>query len=225
MIKEIKSLRDLKDLHKNPKKAAYFIGSGAFLGFLLIIPVLLAASLAPRMLAIGILFTAFYIMGGPLFAGFLVSGLIGLASYPVFKRLAKKELDEKKFRITLIVVSIILAATTFFVAGPLIGIIVTGVEKAQNRVDIKELDTNNDGKTDTWTYASGPDKGKRIEKDTNFDGKADIIDFYESQGYLTNRSIDSDFDGKMDIFETYRADKLVWRKTIKDGKEIAEEIK
>lgn len=94
-------------------------------------------------------------------------------------------------------------------------------EKGQT--DVEEVDSDNDGKFDTWTkYSNGRiievrrdtnrdgryDEFKyyaggnlqRVTRDTNSDGKPDVWEFYV-QGSLERMGRDIDFDGKVDRWD------------------------
>ncbi len=82
---------------------------------------------------------------------------------------------------------------------------------------VKELDTNHDGKPDVWEYrakAKGAD-GKeydrllRKELDLNFDGKVDMTRYYGEDGEVEKEALDLDFDGKVDQWNYYQKGAIV----------------
>ena len=67
-----------------------------------------------------------------------------------------------------------------------------------NCSEVKELDTNSDGKADKWLYTLD-DKLMKLEEDFNFDGIVDKrAQFYYKNGEKDKVEIDSNMDGKAD---------------------------
>jgi hypothetical protein len=79
----------------------------------------------------------------------------------------------------------------------------------------EKLDTNKDGKIDTWRFYS---HGQliRVERDTNVDGKVDQID-YLNDGQITRVDSDRNFDGKFDKENYVRVGKVLYDNNF-DGK-------
>lgn len=74
------------------------------------------------------------------------------------------------------------------------------------------VDTNKDGKPDSWYYektVEGQIVIVKKEIDQNFDGRIDIERFYDDEGQLTRDTVDMDFDGKIDVSGFYEGGKLV----------------
>lgn len=89
--------------------------------------------------------------------------------------------------------------------------------KAEAGVMVEETDTDQDGKTDIWTfYQEVIEKDKSTKKllrksiDLNGDGKVDITKFYDEKGQVIKEEVDQDFDSKVDRVTHYKNEKIQW---------------
>jgi len=74
--------------------------------------------------------------------------------------------------------------------------------------DVITMDTNADGKPDSWTYIENG-RIARQEIDVDFDGRIDSVFIYESSGQVREEILDTNYDGKMDNWRLYENGELV----------------
>ena len=75
----------------------------------------------------------------------------------------------------------------------------------------KELDLNQDGRIDVWSYFTETGMQEREEMDSDFDGNVDWIDHYQS-GKRVMSEVDTANSGQFDLFKYYES---------KSGEELA----
>lgn len=66
----------------------------------------------------------------------------------------------------------------------------------------REIDTNNDGKTDIWQILATSDGRLHLAEkrfDLNFDGKVDVVRIFDVDSNEIENRLDLDFDGKFDV--------------------------
>jgi len=98
----------------------------------------------------------------------------------------------------------------------IISILIMGFSLIVVAQELKEYDTNGDGKTDRWVWVVNNVFVSKIEMDLNFDGKVDAVFEYaivETIQIPLFEKLDTDYDGVFDDFRYF-----------KDGKFIKEEL-
>src|SRR5574337_855663 len=84
----------------------------------------------------------------------------------------------------------------------------TWITYQDGRPILQAVDTNKDGRPDTWYHLSADRQVERTEKDSNGDGKPDVWITYH-QGVPIKAEQDLDFDGRADRFIFYEKGKAV----------------
>lgn len=68
--------------------------------------------------------------------------------------------------------------------------------------EVREQDSNGDGKIDRWVHVEGGEAVK-VEADTNFDGKVDLVQHYR-EGKVSLLERDTDHDGRTDTWDHFQ---------------------
>jgi hypothetical protein len=83
--------------------------------------------------------------------------------------------------------------------------VVAKYDEKTGRLTTLEVDTNKDGKTDTWTYAEGT-RIDRIEIDRDWDGTIDRWEYYGPGNAITKVGSSARGDGSVDEWAFQRSD-------------------
>lgn len=176
-----------KDFKKTAFQFALCFLAGMYLVFVLAIFIPFPKGYFLQAVGMALLLAVFSLFNGTILLGAVIAAILGMVCSKWFLSIKNRlpGLAEKKIRRIkllfysgLLILGVFLLVPVYHFVGFLLS----------QRVQIWEVDTDRNGRTDKWIYQDMQYNLHEIDYDTDGDGKADIFEYYDKRGQLKQRT-------------------------------------